>query len=201
MGKKLISIDPSFNGATAIVIGDIWGKNINITNFDVLDFKFDKLSGINLKMERYNLLYELIEFVLNEKPDLVVIEDFIQYRAQVMPSGNSFPTAEMIGVLEYHLLMNGVPTIRQRASNLNIPFKKVYKKGLSTKDLVELGLLARTRYNRLNIVMDGELYPLSDYKVGSKNDHAIMALRHMVNIVKYKSITGIINKQKKKIGE
>lgn len=201
---KILSIDPSGNGATAFVEANYDLGNdepITLTNFGVLDFgQGEETNYEKLRNKRAKLLENFVEFIIESKPDLVILENFIQYRVQMGNFGQSFPTAEMIGVLDYLLRKNNIPLVRVRASSLRIPRNDYYervnketgvlekipkprkfKENLRNPALKKRGFLVARRYNRTHIVVNGEEYCLSNYKVGTKNDHVIMALRHLVN--------------------
>ncbi len=201
---KIISIDPSYNGATAFIVADYEQENIEpivLTNFGILDFKQGEDNNFErLRNKRAKLLENFIEFIVNEEPDLVIIENFIQYRVQMGQFGQTFPTSEMIGVVDYMMRLHGIPLVRTRASDLRLPTQGYYesecrktgeirrvpkprkfKPNLTNKALKERGFLVSRRYNRTHLVINGEEYCLSDYKVGKKNDHALMALKHLIN--------------------
>lgn len=211
---KIISIDPAGNGATAILVAEVDGKEITLTNFALQDYRF--LDEQNNERKRHNralLIEDLVDFILEEVPDLVILENFIQYRAQMGAYGQTFPTAEMVGVIDYLMRLYDIPIIRVRASDLRLPSPGTYeyfnkktgelqkvpkprkfKPGLTTADLKKAGYLVAKQYNRLHLVVNEEHYCLNDYKIGSKNDHVIMALRHLVNFVKHFNATTEIHK-------
>lgn len=211
---KIISIDPAGNGATAILVADVDGKDIQLTNFALQDYRFpDEKNGERIRHNRALLIEELIDFVKEEQPDLVIIENFIHYRAQMGAYGQTFPTAEMIGVIDYMMRLYDIPIVRVRASDLRLPSPGVYeyenkktgeiqrvpkprkfKPGLTTKDLKEDGYLVARRYNRIHLIVNGTEYCLADYKIGAKNDHIIMALRHLVNYVDKHNVDADIHK-------
>lgn len=204
---KIVSIDPAGNGATAIICGyydeqatfeeEPWST----TNFAMIDFRGEGITDPEvLKEVRHRQLESLIGFIDDEKPDVVILENFIMFKQQMGHFGQSFITSELIGALDLELRRREIPVIKPRSSALRKPITEYYlrvdeetgevkkipkprkfKDNLTNKALKDRGLLVSTRYNRTNLVVNGELYLLRDYQIGKKNDHLIMALRHVIN--------------------
>ncbi len=233
---NIISIDPAGNGATGWVEGRVeQGRLTRLTNFGVLDYRFDNIqSAEGKRIRRHKLNKNFAEYIIGLNPDLIIIENFIQYKVQMGQYGQSFPTAEMIGVLEYLFREKNIPVIRRRASVLRIPgptqyyekpqfnddgtpildedgvqiIKKYpkprkFKEYLTTKALKEQNLLKAGRHNKTHIVINNtEMYALSDYQVGAKNDHVVMAIKHLVDCARNLNLYDTIDKiNKEKVKE
>lgn len=211
---KIISIDPAGNGVTGVIVAEIADFDIvvpdkeliEITNFANVDFRAIDAGTDSLKQKeiRYQQLETLLKFIEKEEPDLVILENYIMFKQQMGVHGQSFITSEMIGAIELTCRRLQIPVIKPRSSDVRQASNKMYtytdgktgevkqqpaprkiKEHLSNKAFVARGFLKRGRYNRLSLVVNGEEYELNDYKIGSKNDHILMALRHLINIVDY----------------
>lgn len=213
---KIISIDPSANGVTGIIVAEydvtapIMGDEaITLTNFANVDFRgLNKNDNVDTNRYRvyrrnYQQTNAVLEFIKNEEPDLVILENFIMFKQQMGTFGQSFVTSELIGVIEYHCMKWDIPVYKPRSSDvykkrtemdyyyypqddgttLKVGKPKKVKENLTNKVFKERGFLKAKRYNSLHLVVNGVDYKLKDYQIGSKNDHIIMALRHLVNIV------------------
>ncbi|MFV0533021.1 MAG: hypothetical protein ACK5MR_05130 [Cumulibacter sp.] len=90
-----------------------------------------------------------------------------------------------------------IPVIKPRSSDVRGPFlgyypsgqpkPKKFKPNLTNQALKERGLLKTGPRNVTQIIVKGEPYTLKDYAIGSKNDHILMALRHVVNLIDSKA--------------
>lgn len=228
MMHRVISIDPSGDGATAFIVANVdydLKEPIELVNFGILDFRATDeesekdYNPIKKREIRHNQAKKLIDFVIEQEPDLVIIENFIMYRVQMGKFGRSFITSELIGTLDYALWQKNIPVVRQRASVLRqgleyyikedsstgevvkTPKPRKFKEELKTQALKDRGFLVAKKYNRTHILINGAAYNLKDYQVGSKNDHIIMALRHLVYYVDKYNIQYTINKFNKEEGE
>lgn len=209
---KIISIDPSADGVTGIIIADydeniVDGEALTLTNFANVDFRPKSTNGYIAKELRHRKTKELLQFIEEQQPDLVIIENFIMFKQQIGRFGQAFATSELIGVIEYHCRELKIPVIKPRSSDVRkrsegfyesededgnikrVPKPRKFKDGLTTKDLKERGLLVAKRYNRTHLKVGEELYSLKDYQVGSKNDHILMALRHLINVMELSKIS------------
>lgn len=223
---KLISIDPSYNGTTGLIVAeyaDFDALNpdeelLTITNFANIDFRGEG-SKEQIDEYRYRKMEELLRFIETEEPDFVILENFIMFKVQMGQFGQSFGTSEMIGMITLHCRRLEIPVIKPRSSDVRAPIHKMYtytcgktgeektvpaprkfKPGLTNKDLQERGILVRGRYNKAYLNANGELYDLAEFKTGEnhKNDHIWMSIRHMINIVELASVSWEtkVNKQK-----
>lgn len=229
---KIISIDPSWNGVTGLLIAEYdpmaqimdLEDPLTITNFANIDFRFlsekDNVDQAKYRLaeKRHRKLKELLMFVIDEQPDLVIVENFIMFKQQMGTFGQSFITSEMIGIIEYHCREHDIPVFKPRSSDvyqkrtaadyyyypqedgttLKVGKPKKFKENLHNKQLINRGLLKRGRYNAISMIVNGQEFKLKDYQVGAKNDHILMALRHLVNTVEHptKGVEQIINEIK-----
>lgn len=95
----------------------------------------------------------------------------------------------MIGAIDLEMRRNFIPVIKPRSSDLYSRTgygKRELKVGLSNWHLLNRGLLGKIG-NALALNVNGTLYKLKDFQVGSKNDHIIMALRHLINELELKN--------------
>lgn len=84
---KIITIDPSMNGATAILVAKInpaEEEQITITDFAIVDFRATETTDSEfIKEIRYRQLEEVINFIIKERPYGVIMENFIMFRQQM----------------------------------------------------------------------------------------------------------------------
>lgn len=190
---KIVSIDPSGNGVTAIIVAyyDYTADEpINIVDFAQVDFRAEgETNSERIKEIRYKQLESVIEFVVEHNPYCVILENFIMFKQQMGEHGQSFVTSELIGALDLELRRKNIPVVKPRSYDIRQQdgYGKTYiKYGLRTQDLHSRGILGKGKRNRTTLNVNGMAYDLKDYQIGSKNDHLLMAIKHLINEVEYK---------------
>lgn len=199
---KIISIDP---GAVSGIIVAHYYENATDEPLEIASFAHYK-SQLTFQEEpspivrneyQQRQLTPLLEFIEDEQPDVVICENYIMYASQLGNYGMSFSVSEMIGVLERYCWMNKIPFIKPRASDLykrreyniktdeygeikRVPKPKKFRDEITNRALKERGLLKAGRYNRTHMLVNGEWICMTDYKIGSKSDHSLMALKHII---------------------
>lgn len=215
---KIISIDPSFEGATAIIVAE-WEDTMEepeLTDFDILDFRFEDLEPILQEEKRLRLAKKLITWLKKQKPDLVICENYIMFSQQIGRFGQAFLTSELIGMITMACHQKKIPLIKPRSSLLykrrsaldyyrkedaegntvKIPKPKKFRPELTNTSLQERGFTGKVQGagNSLHLIVGDSAYKLLDYKVGSKNDHALMALRHLLDTIRRHNLYDLIEK-------
>lgn len=197
---RIISIDPSGDGTTGIVIIDLQNGKSIIKDAFIVNLRTEKENAIEKRKEWNSTVENLLQRIISALPDVVIIEDFIQYRMQMGKFGINFPTSELIGIIDNRLYLNNISIERQRASLLKMPsvgyyystskktgetiktpkprkFKPEYNKN----SLIEWDFVKEGRYRKLWINIRGKFYDMEIFKIdGKKNDHILMALRHYI---------------------
>ncbi|MFV0533994.1 MAG: hypothetical protein ACK5MR_10105 [Cumulibacter sp.] len=190
---KIISIDPSGNGVTAIVVVDYdysADEPVVIIDFAQVDFRAkDETNSERVKEIRYRQTEAVIEFVAEHNPYCVILENFIMFKQQMGEHGQSFVTAELIGALDLELRRRKIPVIKPRSYDIRKIDgygKAKVKYGLRTQDLHSRGILGKGKRNRTTLMVNGVPYDLIEYQIGAKNDHLLMAIKHLINEIEYK---------------
>lgn len=191
---KIVSVDPSGNGVTAIIVADYdhsADEPVNIINFAQVDFRaVGETNSERIKEIRYKQLESVIEFIIEQNPYCVIMENFIMFRQQMGAHGQSFITSEQIGAIDLALRRKNIPVIKPRSYDIKLQdgYGRSYERyGLRTQDLHSRGILGKGKRNRTTLIVNGLPYELKEYQIGSKNDHLLMAIKHLINEVEYKN--------------
>lgn len=190
---KIVSVDPSGNGVTAIIVAEYdysADEPVNIVNFAQVDFRAkDETNSERIKEIRYKQLESVIEFIIEQSPYCVILENFIMFKQQMGAHGQSFITSEQIGAIDLALRRKNIPVIKPRSFDIRLQdgYGRSYVRyGLRTQDLHARGILGKGKRNRTTLNVNGVPYELKDYQIGAKNDHLLMSIKHLINEIEFK---------------
>jgi hypothetical protein len=129
--KLVLSLDPSGNfkdgkGKTGLVVARTSENGYAILYKDTIDAK-----DFDTKLDFWAAHLDAID----QKLDAVIIEDFMLY-PHIKQGFSYMETPRLLGVMEMHAYMLGIPVVFQRATDVS---------GLKEEVLVERGILEKRR--------------------------------------------------------
>lgn len=164
----ILAIDPSGN----------FNEGKGISGWTMLDRNTGKIvkvgsidASTSLSMEEHWKKHlDLIDQIYWSHPELViVIEDYMLYATKADTQiGSRFETPKLIGLIQYHCYLKGIPIHLQTATSV----KRRWKNFLLEKK----GFLVLKSYKKGAKVY--EMVYINDYKV---NDHIVDSVRHAVH--------------------